>query len=208
MNSIALNQTVLNKNLVVGQGFKGGDKKTANKTPSGYYVWINGVHDMPAHDEVIDYHLLAKVEHPSLLFGMGDCSGELRYWLGETDNEYVLFAGVNLSETRDDPNAFAIDVASMTFKDRVPINQSEHAKNLYQIAGNLLLAHFAHFLGLDGGEEFKGYIDKETNSYLLSVVDHFINNKEDEVNITLSDNDSKEVNDIADEMNKMFNEEE
>ena len=70
--------------------------------------------------------------------------GRIRYWLGETDNEYVLFAGVNLNETRDDPNAFAIDVASMTFKDRVPINQSEHAENHIKYC-NLLLAHFAHF---------------------------------------------------------------
>ena len=130
MNSIALNQTLFKKSAIIGKGFEGGNKNSANKTPRGYYVWINGVHNMPEADEISDISELGLIEHPSLMFGMGDGSGEIKYWLGATESEYVLLVGVKLNSSLDDSDDYAIDIATLVFKDRVPIAKSNNAKNL------------------------------------------------------------------------------
>jgi hypothetical protein len=108
MNYIALNQTIFKKHAVLGQGFKGGNRNTACSTISGYCVWINGYNDMPDVSEIIQHTELGCFEYPHLMPGMADGGGEIKYWFGITQWEYVLIVGISLNE--DDSDEYAMDV--------------------------------------------------------------------------------------------------
>ena len=117
----------------------------------------------------------------------------------------MLLVGVKLNNSLDESEEFAIDIGSLVFKDRIPIEKSQHAENLTEIAGELLIAHYTHFLGKDGAINFKNSIESEINVFLNSVIDYYIDNAEDEVNTTLSnDNISDEENKILNKMKDMF----
>jgi len=203
MNHIALNQTILKKYAVFGQGFKGGEKKYASKTPRGYYVWINGYHDLPEHSEIIQHFELGSFEYPNLMTGMGDCSGEIKYWIAITEWEYLLLVGVSLNA--DDSEDYAVDVAALVFKDRVPMSQKEQEENLAEIAGELLIAHYTHFLDKEEIAEFKTCVQESNKKLLISVINFFEENFEEEVNQTLKDDKlTDEEQRISDEMDKFF----
>ena len=171
MNYIALNQTILKKYALVGQGFKGGEKKPACKTPRGYYIFINGFQELPEISKITELFELGSFGYPYLLSGMGAVGGEIKYLFGITEFEYVLIVGVKLD--CDDSDDYAEDVATFVFKDRVPIPESEHQENYSEIAGELLLAHFTHFLGKGNVSEFKSFVDESNSELLMSVVDFY-----------------------------------
>lgn len=203
MNHIALNQTIFKKYAVFGEGFKGGDKKFASKTPRGYYVWINGFHKMPEISEITEHFEIGSFNYPNLMAGMGDGGGEIKYWFCLTEWEYVLLVGVKLD--MNDSEDYAIDVASFVFKDRVPINKEEHQENSAKIAGELLLAHFTHFLGDDEIPEFKSFIEESDSKLLISVIDFYSQNVQQEISQTLEQKEiSEEEKRISDEMDKLF----
>lgn len=199
MNTIALNQTVLKKYAVVGQGFKGGKERPACKTPRGYYVFINGFQELPQISKLTELFELGSFDYPYLMTGMGTDGGKIRYLFGITEFEYVLIVGVKLDS--DDSDEFAEDVASFVFKDRVPIPESTHKENYSQIAGELLLAHFTHFIAEDNVSEFKSFVNESNSRILISVVDYYANNVQQEIRQTLKDATDEEKR-IIDEMNK------
>jgi hypothetical protein len=204
MNIVALNQTLFKKWSIMGQGFKGGNKNSASTTLRGYHLWINGIHDLPEISEITEQHELGSLQYPFLMYGMGDGSGEIKYWIGVTEWEYVLLVGVILNDSPKSNDEYAIDIASFVFKDRVPLPKNQHSENLIEIAGELLIAHYTHFLGLDGAVDFKNSIESEMSTFLTSVLDYYIENAENEVNSTLgNDNLSDEEKRIIDEMNNM-----
>lgn len=183
MNYIALNQTIFKKRGVIGQGFTGGDQQTASKTLRGYHVWINGVHHLPEISEVTAYYDIGSLEYPDLMIGMGDGSGEIKYWLGATEKEYVLVVGVKLHEDPSDDHV--IDIASFVRKDNVPVDSSVD-KYLSAIVTELLIAHFTHFLGTDGVSDFKPCIEESSSEILKSVFDYYEKNAAEEVRQTLA----------------------
>lgn len=201
MNYIALNQTILKKFGVVGQGFKGGEEKPACKTPRGYYVFINGFQELPEISEVTELFDLGSFDYPYLLTGMGNVGGEIRYLFGITEFEYVLIVRVKLDS--DDSDDFAEDVASFVFKDRVPISESAHQENYSEIGGELLLAHFTHFLGKDDVSKFRSFVNESNSELLKSVFDFYAKNVEQEINQTLSEATDEEKR-IIDEMNNLL----
>lgn len=203
MNYIALNQTILKKYAVFGEGFKGGDKKFASKTQRGYYVWINGFHQIPEISEITEHFEIGSFEYPYLMAGMGDGEGEIKYWFGITEFEYVLLVGVKLNA--DDSVDYAIDLASFVYKDRVPLRLDEHQENFSEIVGELLLAHFTHFLGNDDVSEFKSFVEESNSKLLISVIDFYEKNIEQEINQTLSDEQmTDEEKRISDEIDKLL----
>lgn len=205
MNNIALNQTLFKKWAIVGQGFKGGNKNAASTTPRGYHLWINGVHDLPEIAEITEQQELGSLQYPFLMNGMSDGSGEIKYWIGVTEWEYVLLVGVILNDPLNGKDEYAIDIASFVFKDRVPLPKNQHSEHLVEIAGELLIAHYTHFLGLDGAVGFKHSIESEMNTFLTTVLDYYIANAENEVNSTLGNEHlSAEEKRIREEMNNMF----
>lgn len=201
MNYIALNQTILKKNAIVGQGFNGGKKKPACKTPRGYYVFINGFQELPEISKITELFELGSFNYPYLLSGMGSAGGEIKYIFGITEFEYILIVRVKLD--CDDSDDFAEDVASLVFKDRVPISESEHHENYSEIAGELLLAHFAHFLGEGNVSDFKSFVEESNSELLISVVDFYAKNVEQEIKQTLKEATDEEKK-IIDEMNKLL----
>jgi hypothetical protein len=201
MNTIALNQTVLKKYAVVGHGFKGGEEKPACKTPRGYNVFINGFQELPEISKIKELFELGSFNYPDLLTGMGTHGGIIRYLFGITEFEYILIVGVKLDS--DDSDEFAEDIASFVFKDRVPISESEHQENYSEIAGELLLAHFTHFIGEDNVSDFKSFVNETNSELLISVVDFYANNFEQEIKQTLQDATDEEKR-IINEMNNLF----
>ena len=206
MNIIALNQTLFKKHAIIGQGFKGGNKNYASESARGYYLFINGVHNLPEISEITEKYEQGNLQYPFLLDGMGDGGGEIKYWFGVTEWEYVLLVGVKLNGAVEDNDDYAIDIASFVFKDRVPFPKSKHNEFAKEIVGELLIAHYTHFLGKNGAVDFKNSIESETNTFLTSVLDYYIENAENEVNFTLGNNNlSDEEKSIIDEMNDMSN---
>ena len=204
MNVIALNQTIFKKWAVIGQGFKGGERNHASTTPRGYYLFINGIHELPKVSEITEQYELGSLQYPYLMDGMGDGGGEIKYWIGKTEWEYVLLVGVKLNDSSTDNEEYAIDIASLVFKDRVPFPKTKHHENLTEIAGELLIAHYSHFLGKDGAMDFKNSIESEINTFLRSVIDYYIQNADNEVNTTIGENNlSDEEKNIIDQMNNM-----
>jgi len=201
MNQIALNQTVLKKYAVLGQGFMDGDKKPACKTPRGYFVFINGYQELPGISMITELFELGSFYYPNLLPGMGDAGGEIKYMFGITEFEYVLIVGVKLD--LDDSEDFANDVASFVFKDRVPIAESRHQENYGDIAGELLIAHFTHFLGTDDISAFKPFLDESNSDLLKDAIHFYAENYEKEIKQTLRQISDEEKR-IVDEMNKLL----
>jgi hypothetical protein len=185
MNYIALNQTIFKKYGVIGQGFRGGDRKMPGHTLRGYYVWINGVHEMPEISEIKDYYEIGSLEYPDLMIGMGDGSGEIKYWLGISEVEYALVVGVKLNQ--DNAEDYAFDVAAFVRRDSIPPGRSEEVVYLNDVADELLIAHFTHFLGTNGVSDFKPYIKESGNDILMKVFDFYEKNAAEEVQQTLSD---------------------
>lgn len=201
MNYLALNQTIFKKYAILGQGFEIGEEKPACKTSRGYHVFINGFQKLPEVSVLIELLELGSFYYPNLLPGMSDIGGEIRYFFGITEFEYVLIVGVKLD--LDDSEDFADDVASFVFKDRVPIMESEHQENYGEIAGELLIAHFTHFLGRGDVSEFKSFVDESNSDLLKSAVDFYAKNFDNEINHTLKET-SDEQKRIVDEMNKLL----
>jgi hypothetical protein len=187
MNTVALNQTLFKKFPVVGQGFSGGTRNIASTTPNGYILWVNGIHEMPNPTELLEFNEMGTIQYPHLISSMGDVGGEIKYWFGITQWEYILFAGVQLNPSFDDSDDHYVEVASLIFKDRVPIPAAEHFENYSEIAGELLLAHFTQFLGKNGSVEFKNSIQSDLNVFLSSVLDFYIEHADAWVNAILED---------------------
>ncbi|MCE2789752.1 MAG: hypothetical protein LW630_07560 [Saprospiraceae bacterium] len=185
MNYIALNQTIFKKFGVIGQGFRGGDRKAPGHTRRGYDVWINGVHEMPEISEISDYYEIGSLEYPDLMIGMGDGSGEIKYWLGVSEKEYALVIGVKLHEDPSDDHAF--DLAAFVRKDSIPPGRSEEVVYLNDVADELLIAHFTHFLGTDNIDEFKPCIEDTESDILKKAFEYYEQNAAEEVKQTLSD---------------------
>ncbi|MDA9182532.1 hypothetical protein N9O51_05005 [Saprospiraceae bacterium] len=179
MNMIALNNTIFKKTMIIGQGFRGGDKKHASITPRGCPVWINGIHNLPAISEITVYHEMGSIHYPYLMHGMGDCGGEIKYRIAVTEYEYVLMVGVLLNDSLEHTDEYAWDVGSFVYRDSIPLDTT-----LNDVGENLLLAHFAHFLG-NNGVDFKNSIESEMNLFLSSSLDFYIENAENEVNCML-----------------------
>jgi hypothetical protein len=179
MNTVVLNQTLFKKFPIVGGGFSGGTKAIASTTASGYILWVNGLHNIPNPSEITQTIEIGTIQHPYLIAAMGDGGGEIKYWLGITEWEYLLLAGVKLNAFDQEFSEHAIDIATLIFKDRVPIPRAEHLENYSEIAGELLLAHFTVFLGKEGAQPFKDSIESELNKFLSSVLDYYIENAEE-----------------------------
>jgi hypothetical protein len=204
LNIIALNQTLFKKSAIIGQGFKGGNKNSASRTPRGYHLFINGIHNLPEISEITEQYEQGSLQYPFLIYGMGDGGGEIKYWFGVTEWEYVLLVGVKLNGAFEDTDDYAVDIASFVFKDRVPFPKNKHNELAKEIVGELLIAHYTHFLGKNGAVDFKNSIESETNTFLTSVLDYYIENAENEVNSTIgNDNLSDEEKRIINEINNM-----
>jgi hypothetical protein len=213
MNNIALNQTIFKKLLHVGVGFIGGDKKVASKTPRGWYVWINGFQQMPEIHEITEYFDIGSFEYPYLMSGMGEGGGVIKYWLCITEWEFVLLVGVKLNanysegcaiDYADDNEDYTVDVASFVFKDRIATKSDNPPEQLKEIIKELLLAHFAHFIGNNDISEFKSFIKKSKSKLLISVMNFYEKNFEQEINQTLGDHqmtdEEKEISDLIDKV--------
>ena len=96
MNVIALNQTIFKKWAVIGQGFKGGERNHASTTQRGYYLFINGIHELPKVSEITEQYELGSLQYPYLMDGMGDGGGEIKYWIGKTERFDVFLLQTRL----------------------------------------------------------------------------------------------------------------
>ncbi len=196
-NYIALNQTLFRKSLVIGKGFQEGTWTSASENPRGYYLWVNGLHDMPKADEILNMVEIGTIEYDHLVNGMGDCSGSIKYWLGKSKSEFLLIAGVKLNESHSNKSDYTKDIATLVFKDRVPYELRDDDA---EISGDLLLAHFTQFIGLTDETEFRAAINNEPNKFISSVIDYYFENQDDEY-YTINDNleDEFDFGDISDE---------
>ena len=104
MNYLALNQTILGKTMVVGEGFSKGLESEPKTTRNGVPIYINGVNIMPELSQSIVLWPLGKLYHPYLLTGMPGIGGEVEYLILVTENEFSLLATLKLDESQNGPS--------------------------------------------------------------------------------------------------------
>ncbi len=84
LDTLALNQTLFNKALIVGDGFQDGQQSYADETINdGWYVFVNGKTIIPEqHGELNELYTIGTMYYHDLLVGMPTCGGEVKYSLG------------------------------------------------------------------------------------------------------------------------------
>jgi len=142
MNCIALQQNILEKSMIVGQGFLEGALATPEKTNTGLRVYINGKHIIPVLREMNlkEEFCFAKVHHPYALIGMPDSSGELIYIFRVCEEACMILIGLHIDEEFNGSSEIVWDILSIAL-------QSENGNLLskydhHTIISSLIKNHF------------------------------------------------------------------
>ena len=204
LEHIALNQTLFGKAMIIGQGFQEGKQSSADSTLNkGWYVFVNGRTEMPKSNNTINrLYTIGTMYYENLLSGMGQQGGYVRYQLGITDDEFLIFAGVKLDEELDD---YTDDVAVFMFKNRMsPGNENISIQDLSK---ELLSSHFSIFLGTNNPRAIFEDIEIDSeweNSILKEALIEYLELIESKKISTKES--SAEIEDIVKEMNRLNDE--
>lgn len=142
MNYLALNQNILGKFLIMGEGFRGKSEETPDISPAGIPVYLNGLHKVPGYAEVNTCFNIGAVIHPDAMMGMPGSSGELCYQLCITDNEFLVAVQLKLDEFSNGASNPARELLALVKKEDLPEELSDHEDNYYRIAQEMMHRHF------------------------------------------------------------------
>jgi hypothetical protein len=142
MNYLALNQNILNKSMVIGDGPQEGSVEKPINTFNGLQVYLNGTHKMPKHAKLNKGSLIGSMIHPNALDGMPDCTGELRYEFWDTNKEYLIVVRLKLDESSNGESEPAADILAMVKRDTMPDSITQTEENHDIISKDMILCHF------------------------------------------------------------------
>ena len=110
-NLLALQQNILGKGLVFGQGFKEGiEIEPLLSRLHNLPMYMNGKHAFPFEFEGVETtYPPASMNHPNAMEGMPGAPGVLNYTLTEASGYYLCFVDLKLSESSCGPSEPAED---------------------------------------------------------------------------------------------------
>ena len=173
---LALNQTLFNKKLIVGQGFSDGQQTFPDMSfDFGWHVFVNGRTAIPEVKGVIkEIWDIGTLYYRDLLVGIPSYGGKVKYSLVITDEEWQIIAGVKLDGDKSESTEFVEDIASvMFFRDYLGRGEFTISK----LAKELLMPHLLVFMGLENTREIYGSMEIDTtdeNSVLIEIIEEFI----------------------------------
>jgi hypothetical protein len=142
MNYLALNQNILGKFLIMGEGFRGKSEEKPDVSPAGIPVYLNGLHKMPDYSKVNTCYNIGAVIHPDAMMGMPGSSGKLHYELCITDSEFLVAVRLKLDEFSNGKSKPASELLALVKKEDLPDELSDHEDNYYHIAQEMMHRHF------------------------------------------------------------------
>lgn len=173
---LALNQTLFNKNLIVGKGFNEGKQSFPDKSfDFGWWVFVNGRTEIPdVTGSIKEIWEIGNMYYPDLLIGMPSLGGQIKYSLVTTDEEWKIIAGVKLDDYEGSLSEFVESIATVMYlKDYLRRGEFTIAK----LAKELLMPHFLVFMGLENPREIYSRMEIENtdeNSVLIETIEEFI----------------------------------
>ena len=176
LEHLALNQTLFNKNLIVGQGFYEGKQSFPDKSfDFGWFVFVNGRTEIPdVKGEIQEICEIGTMYYPDLLVGMPSLGGKVKYSLLITDEEWQIIVGVKLDDNESSSSEFIEDIATvMFFSDYLGRGEFTIAK----LAKELLMPHLLVFMGLENPREIYSRMEinnTDENSILIETIEEFI----------------------------------
>ncbi len=176
LEHLALNQTLFNKNLIVGQGFYEGKQSFPDKSfDFGWFVFVNGRTEIPdVKGEIQEICEIGTMYYPDLLVGMPSLGGKVKYSLLITDKEWQIIVGVKLDDNESSSSEFIEDIATvMFFSDYLGRGEFTIAK----LAKELLMPHLLVFMGLENPREIYSRMEinnTDENSILIETIEEFI----------------------------------
>jgi len=173
MNYLALNQNILNKSLVIGEGPQEGSSETPITTFHGLQVYLNGTHIMPEHEDLDTCFTIGSMTHPHAMMGMPDCRGDLSYEFWVTEKEYIIVVRLKLDEFANGESEPAADILSLVKKDEIPEIIEQNEESYAMICQEMMLCHleslFEFYENLEDLDDWS-FEDDTLYSY---VEDHF-----------------------------------
>jgi hypothetical protein len=142
MNYVALNQNILGKALIIGEGFKSEMQGIPTLSPEGIPIYLNGIHKLPQHSEIKDYLKIGKMTHPDAMIGMPGSSGELTYQFCVTQKEFLIVVMLKLDEFSIGKSKPANDLLALVKIEDLPDAISVSEDNYYLIAQEMMHCHF------------------------------------------------------------------
>ena len=141
MNYLALNQNILNKPLVIGKGPQEGSSEIPITTFHGLQVYLNGMHQMPEHEDLDTCFTIGSMVHPDAMMGMPGSSGNLSYEFWITEKEYIIVVRLKLDEFTNGESEPAADILSLVKKDEIPEIIEQNEKSYAMICQEMMLSH-------------------------------------------------------------------
>ena len=194
MNYIALNQNILRKSIIIGQGIAEGTDENPIQTSQGFEVYLNGQHKIPEEPSIAKEHLfIGKIQHPYVMMGMPDCSGELIYSLLIYEEAYVVIISLKIDEIYNGESEPAVDALAYMKRTNSNINDNDYGL----VSKEMLLCHFDRLFEFYQTKdemqdwEFEGdFINEVVDEYFDHKAD--LKEKEDELGIKSKKSDSSE----------------
>ena len=173
MNYLALNQNILNKPLVIGNGPQEGSSETPTTTFHGFQVYLNGTHAMPEHEGLDKCFTIGSMTHPHAMMGMPDCSGDLSYEFWVTEKEYIIVVRLKLDEFINGDSEPAADILSLVKKDEIPEIIIQNEENYPMICQEMMLCHLESLFEFYENLEDLNDWSFEDDTLYSHVVHHF-----------------------------------
>ncbi len=173
MNYLALNQNILNKPLVIGKGPQEGSSVTPITTFHGLQVYLNGMHEMPEHEDLDTCFTIGSMVHPDAMMGMPGSSGNLSYEFWITEKEYIIVVRLKLDEFTNGESEPAADILSLVKKDEIPETIKQNEESYAMICQEMMLCHLESlFEFYENLEDLDDWSFEDDTLYSF-VEDHF-----------------------------------
>jgi hypothetical protein len=178
MNYIALQQNIIGKSLMFGQGAIGKEEIEPIQSKSGLNVFINGQNIIPSHGEILDKKFIGELIHPAAMIGMPDTSGELTYHLCTTNDSYFIVVGLKLDDEVNGNSESCYDLLGIIFKKDLPDSFSNENDLLYDLCEEILFLHFDYLFDCyESIEDIKDWEIPE-EGVMNGMIDDWFKNKQ------------------------------
>lgn len=178
VSQIAFQYTVCGKTAVVGEGFQGREAEQPYPSLFQIPVYLNGEHDFPlAESAIIRVGRAIGLIHPYALIGMPDIPGELKYRLAETQQGFILFGHMKLSEAYWGPSEGSVDWCAAVARDAMAPAFWERKDARRRVLKAMLWGHFRHLFSgctlIEELEEFRfksAWLEQLARAYFREVI--------------------------------------
>lgn len=158
MNYIALNQSLFNKTLVIGEGVKGLDLEEPIITKEGIHVYLNGQQVIPSRGKLENGVHIGRIYHPYAMVGMPSMGATIDYemWWTKDVQEYIILVRFKLDEAANGESDPAVDILSLTQFKTMPAEILKLENHPSVICEAMMVCHFDElFMNIDKLEDLE-----------------------------------------------------